>query len=269
MRDRQPSRLLPRFTQTASAPLTYFLGVHQPAWLTKTAIPLFVSYARLRTYRTLPRAKGPWALDSGAFSELTSHGKWAISAAQYAETVSQIDAQVGNLQWASIQDWLCSPRAIGATGLSVEAHQRKTVKSLCDLRTLTQYINWIPVLQGWSKRSYLAHVQMYAAEGIDLRREPLVGVGSLASRQASKTLPEIIYALADLGLRIHAFGLSVTGLKKVHRQILSSDSMVWSYVARRRNVKLPSCKKSHEICNNCLHFAQAWRSNVLAQIRLT
>jgi hypothetical protein len=34
------------------------------------------SYARTGK---LPRARGPWALDSGGFTELTTHGRWTIT----------------------------------------------------------------------------------------------------------------------------------------------------------------------------------------------
>ena len=46
-------------------------------------MPLFVSHRRLAGRRTLPRAIAPWALDSGAFSELSLYGEWRTTAGQY------------------------------------------------------------------------------------------------------------------------------------------------------------------------------------------
>ena len=44
---------------------TFYLGSHQPGWLTKARVPLFISHRRLAGYRRLPRARAGWALDSG------------------------------------------------------------------------------------------------------------------------------------------------------------------------------------------------------------
>ncbi|MFI7680961.1 hypothetical protein ACIBVP_45325, partial [Actinophytocola sp. NPDC049390] len=46
--------------------MKFYLGVHQPIWLTRVPdIPLLVSHRRLGHRRTLPRAITEWALDSG------------------------------------------------------------------------------------------------------------------------------------------------------------------------------------------------------------
>lgn len=47
---------------------TFYLGTHMANWLGQTDVPLFVSHMRLRDRKTYPRALGPWALDSGAFT---------------------------------------------------------------------------------------------------------------------------------------------------------------------------------------------------------
>lgn len=54
----------------------FYLGTHRPAWLGQMDIPLFVSDHTLSQVKNLPRALGPWALDSGGFTELDMHGKW-------------------------------------------------------------------------------------------------------------------------------------------------------------------------------------------------
>ncbi|MGY6651435.1 deazapurine DNA modification protein DpdA family protein [Amycolatopsis sp. TRM77291] len=46
--------------------MRFFLGTHQPAWLARDLrVPLLVSHQRLAGRRTLPRALGQRALDSG------------------------------------------------------------------------------------------------------------------------------------------------------------------------------------------------------------
>ena len=77
--------LLPTFSSgmvrrsSARVPPFFYLGTHHPSWLRKTDVPLFVSRRRLAGLKTLPRARGPWALDSGGFQELILHGEWTVS----------------------------------------------------------------------------------------------------------------------------------------------------------------------------------------------
>lgn len=243
--------------------IKFYLGVHEPSWLAKTRHPLFVSFTRLRRNKGFPRAKSAWALDSGAFSELSSYGKWTISAPRYAEYVRQVVVEVGNLQWASIQDWICSPYATSKTGLSVKVHQLRTVENYTILRQIAPEVRWVPVIQGWTAQSYLAHLQLYRDHGFRLEDEPLVGVGSLASRKDSDEVPRILAALHDRGIRIHAFGLTDNTIARVHQQLSSADSMVWSFAARRRKLKHSTCHAGHKVCNNCLTFALEWRKHVL------
>ncbi len=58
----------------------FFMGTHMPSWLAKLDVPLFVSRRRLFEMKTLPRAKGIWALDSGAFTELLAYRGWSFGA---------------------------------------------------------------------------------------------------------------------------------------------------------------------------------------------
>lgn len=249
-----------------SSTVKFFLGTHQPGWLKRTRVPLFISYARLKSYKTLPRAKSPWALDSGAFSELAHWGRWTVSARQYATSVQTAQEQVGRLEWASIQDWICSPAAVKRTGLSVTIHQQRTINSLLTLRELAPEVSWLPILQGWDVQSYLTHIRMYEQHGIRLKRETLVGVGSLASRQRSDEMVLVLDMLKEEGIKTHAFGLSSSGLRRVKGLIESADSMVWSFIARRRRIKLGNCGDGHIVCNNCLRYALAWRRQVLARL---
>ncbi len=83
--------------------LIFYLGTHHPGWLRTTHIPLFVSDRRLRGYKTLPRASGPWALDSGGFTELSSYGTWdhGPTPRQYAARVRRYRDEIGHLAWAA------------------------------------------------------------------------------------------------------------------------------------------------------------------------
>ncbi len=246
--------------------LWFYLGTCHPHWLTKTEWPLFVSIRSLRGRTTLPRALGPWALDSGGFTELSLNGVWETSPAQYAAEVRRCRDEIGRLRWASPQDWMCEPFMVQKTGLSVAEHQRRTVVNLLELRSIAPDLPWIPVLQGWRRADYLRHVEDYARAGIDLAREPLVGLGSVCRRQGTDEAEELIRELHAAGLRLHGFGFKLSGLRQCAPYLASADSMAWSLRARR-SAPLPQCKGKHKSCSNCIDFALWWCERVLRAVR--
>ena len=150
--------------------------------------------------------------------------------------------------------------------MTVYKHQHKTAENLCELRDCAPDVEWLPVLQGWAPQQYIDHIRIYERYGINLSMEKLVGVGSVAARQLSPAIPEIFTRLNDAGLHLHGFGLSHIGLARVGHYLQSADSMVWSFVARRRRIKHPQCRIPHLTCNNCRTFALAWRRNLLSQL---
>jgi hypothetical protein len=133
-------------TSTALPGVRFWLGTHKPGWLTRTEVPLFVSHRTLCGRRELPRARGPWALDSGGFTELTLHGRWQTSPAEYVEAVARYQAEIRGLVWAAPMDWMCEPSMLARTGLSVAGHQVRTVENYCLLRQLAPWLPFIPVL---------------------------------------------------------------------------------------------------------------------------
>lgn len=86
-----------------------------------------------------------------------------------------------------------------------------------ELRERAPELPYIPVLQGWTCADYERYVALYQAHGIDLAREPRVGVGSICRRQATGEVKEIIWALADKGLSLHGFGVKTRGLLATSR----------------------------------------------------
>lgn len=260
----------------------FLLGTHQPGWLAKAGVPLFVSDPRLRVYRRLPLAAAPWALDSGGFTELQQHGRWTCGPAEYAARVRRYRDGIGALMWAAPQDWMCEPIVIAGgragrltfagTGLSVAEHQRRTVASVLDLRALAPDILWLPVLQGYTAAEYLTCADLYAAAGVDLAAEPLTGLGSVCRRQATTEAEQIITALHARGItRLHGFGVKILGLRRYGHLLASADSLAWSEDARRKQRPMPGCPAHrpgcpprccahHANCANCLRYALAWRT---------
>lgn len=244
----------------------FYLGTHEPAWLSRVGIPLFVSHRRLARYRQLPVARCQWALDSGAFSELRMHGRWMLAPEAYVAAVRRYQDEITHLAWAAPQDWMCEPFIVARTGLSVREHQRRTVASVLELRALAPELPIIPVVQGWTLDDYLACVGMYATAGVDLTKEYLVGLGSVCRRQSTEEIAAIVVRLHGLGLRLHGFGVKTEGLRLYGAYLASADSMAWSL--RGRHVRGCSHRtppqRIPESEANCLPFAREWRHRVLS-----
>lgn len=244
---------------------TLYLGTDTPRWLTLAGPPLMVSRRRIHRdwRRTLQPAAVPWFLDSGGFTELSLYGAWSITAATYAADVARFRDQIGRMTYAAPQDWMVEPSMLARTGLDVETHQRLTIENLLDLRTIDPTLPVVPVLQGWTVADYQRHVDQYAAAGVDLTAEPLVGVGSVCRRQATAQAVTILRTLAARGLRLHAFGVKSQGLTRAWPYVESADSHAWSYRAWRDAQDHGSCGRLYrgrpvKSCNHCHHYAVAW-----------
>lgn len=237
----------------------FYLGAHHPEWLARAAVPLFVSRRALSRMRTLPRATARWALDSGGFTELQMHGAWRMSAREYATEVRRYQDEIGMLDWAAPQDWMCEPAMLARTGLTVDEHQRRTVDNYLELRALGAPV--IPVLQGWCRGEHDRHVELYEAAGVELAALPLVGVGSVCRRQAAVSTGAIFAVLhRAYGLQLHGFGLKLSGLRLSAGDLASADSMAWSFNARR-NPPMPG--HTHRSCANCMDYALMWREDAI------
>ena len=237
----------------------FYLGTPEPSWLPKTDIPLFIAASRIRRdyTKSYPKAKGIWALDSNGFMQIRDHGKFMVSARQYAQEAVLWGEAIGGMQWASIQDYMCEDFILAKTGLTVRDHQQKTVDSYLELRALAPQVNWLPVVQGFTLDEYLDCVELYDRAGVDLRSFDVVGLGSVCRRQGTAEAEEIVKHLYHMGLGIHAFGFKLRGLANVSEYLVSSDSQAWSYTARK-NDKDPECSAAHKKCSNCFTYAKNW-----------
>lgn len=240
----------------------FYLGTHHPQWLGTAGVPLMLSHRRLRDRKSFPHAIEGWALDSGGFSELTLNGKWTITPLDYVKAVKVYDNEIGHLEWAAPQDWMCEPHILTLTGLTVSEHQYRTVRSFLELRDLWgESSPFMPVLQGWTLDDYMRCIDLYQAANVDLENEPLVGVGSVCRRQGTGEIGQIFRSIVQrTNLKLHGFGVKTTGWLEYGRYLTSADSMAWSFNARR-NPPLSGC--NHKACNNCLRYALQWRTNLL------
>lgn len=256
--------------------MDFYLGTHMPSWLELTDVPLFVSAVRLRARGRWP-AKGRWALDSGGFSMLQKAGEWTGDDLTYAGEVDDWIDEVGEPDFATPRDWMCEREMLARTRKTIAEHQALTIESYVNLKAYKPHIPWMPVLQGWHPDDYRAHVEQYATAGIDLRLQPRVGVGSVCRRQGTHEGARVIRTVAAMGIRVHAFGVKVDGLRLYGDVIASADSMAWSYVARKRKIRLQGCHhpRKAKTCSSCITWALEWHRtridgvNIPLQLRLT
>lgn len=256
--------------------MIFYLGTHRPEWLAELSdVPLFVSTRVLRRRvrvggGDLDRfaARTSWALDSGGFTELSLTGAWQTSPATYVGEVRRYAAEIGRLDWASPQDWMCEPAILARTGLDVVGHQRRTVDNFLELRGLAPELPFVPVLQGWEPDDYRRHIDQYLAAGVDLRTEPRVGLGTVCRRQGTKVLTALVTELAAGGISLHGFGVKTQGLRAAGHLFVSADSTAWSlracWATHGKEPKLDGCTR--RCCNHCLHFALRWRADLLASL---
>jgi hypothetical protein len=218
-----------------SADFTFYLGVHQANWLWNDEAqgPLLIAVHRMRRQSRFPQATVPFALDSGGYNHLLREGKWTTTPAQYVEQVCRIRDETGQLQWAAIQDWVCSPDVLSRTGKTVLEHQKLTIESWHDLRHRSRgLVQWLPILQGVTSDDYLRHTEMYAESGTPLEKEATVGIGAIARRQTDVSVVRLVQHLHSRGLHLHAFGIKLQCVRKMLPFLRSSDSMAWSWHAR-------------------------------------
>jgi hypothetical protein len=227
-----------------------------------------VSHNQLKKRKTLPRSVVPWTLDSGAFMELSTHGKWLTTTHDYIQSVQWYNDEIGNLVWAAPQDYMCEPWILEKTGLTTQEHQQRTIDNYRDLMQHAPELPWIPVIQGWELDDYHRHVDEYDKAGVDLDAQHTVGVGSVCRRQSTIDAANIIRSLWAQGVKnLHGFGFKKTGIKQAGPLMASADSMAWSFGARRLKIKLPEC--THKLCTACLQYATQWRNEVISGIPST
>lgn len=213
-------------------PCRLFVGLHQPSDA-RHFDAAFVSVNRLRN-RKSDFVVGDWIMDSGAFTEIATHGRYRESVDGY---VAQIERwrTCGNMLAAVSQDYMCEAWILEKTGLTIPDHQRLTIERYDAIQSkTTAYV--MPVLQGFAPADYVRHIREY---GQRLKPGMWVGVGSVCKRNGD---PGAIYDVLSAikaerpDLRLHGFGLKTTALGDggVFDLLHTADSMAWSFAARKQ-----------------------------------
>jgi hypothetical protein len=210
----------------------FFVGLHHPA----DAKHFEHACISVNTiwWRQKPIEAGKWIMDSGAFTEISTHGRYRLPVEEYAKRVERWSSGP-NLLAAVSEDWMCEPFILSKTGLSIVDHQRLTIERYDALRALVSEVAIIPVLQGYAPEDYVNHVRAYGAR---LYPGMWVGVGSICKRNAKPEAVEaVLRAIKAVrpDLLLHGFGVKITALrsKEVRGMLWSADSMAWSFAARK------------------------------------
>lgn len=218
-----------------AAHFQFFVGLHQPSDA-RHFDRCMISYNRLKT-RKSDFQVGEWMMDSGAFTEISTHGHYREGVESYAAAIVRW-ASCGRLVAAVSQDYMCEPMILRKTGLTIADHQRLTIERYDAIRGLvSSSIHVLPVLQGYLPDHYAAHVAAYGAR---LWSGMWAGVGSVCKRNGSpREMAAVLRAIKHVrpDLQLHGFGAKTTALEsaEVRGLLHSADSMAWSYAARREN----------------------------------
>ena len=209
-----------------------FVGLHQPSDC-KHFDAAFVSVNRLRN-RKSDFVVGDWIMDSGAFTEIATHGHYRESVDSYVEQINRW-SKCGNMLAAVSQDYMCEAWILEKTSLTIPDHQRLTIERYDAIQAQTPvYI--MPVLQGYDPSDYVAHLRAY---GDRITHGMWVGVGSVCKRNGDPgAIYDVLSAIKAVrpDLRLHGFGLKTTALADggVFNLLYTADSMAWSFAARKQ-----------------------------------
>jgi hypothetical protein len=253
--------------------LQYFLGIPEPSWLNRCdGVPKFVSATRFARYtgtRWPVSTTDPYAIDSGAYTALTSRNRtspWWDPPEIYASKVLRFATNNGRPPlFCAPQDLPCEPAVRQRTGMSIREHQQLTLVNYLFLAREWPWLDWAVVLQGWDPTDYQVHERMYWDAGVDLRRVRRVGIGSVCRRAHLPQIVEVVAQFAESGYALHAFGVKTTAIPVIGRYLRSADSMAWSSSARWGRIRLPECVHRGD-CRNCYRYATTWRRHVLSAL---
>jgi hypothetical protein len=250
--------------------MKFYVGSNHPDWLWASELrhPIFISNRALLRYKKFKPSVNPWALDSGGFTELKMNGGWTTTPQEYLGRIKIYEEELGKLEWASPQDWMCEPFMLEKTKKTIEQHQELTVNNYIDLSNGEVKTKIVPVLQGWTYSDYMNHLEMYQKRGIDLTSEKLVGLGSVCRRASLKEIRLLISDLYDIGIKLHCYGVKKDGVPLFGEIIESADSLAWSYDARWSKKNLCGTEHPSTHCTQCRIWACKWADKIVSNIGL-
>ena len=218
------------------------------AWEGRARGPVLISAPRMRERwssrgrrrgdvpRFKPRpATVPVMFDSQAYTQISTHGRWTVTAKEYADFIVRASAELGTVQFVGTQDWMCEAHVLRKTGLDVAEHQRRTVQSFIELREMAPEVPWMATLQGHTGDDYLRCRDEFERAGVDLAKQRLVGLGSVCRRSGTRELVDLIERLTMEmpGVDFHGYGVKSDGVLESCTRLRSIDSAAGSMRGRK------------------------------------
>jgi len=194
------------------------------------------------------------------------YGEWRTTPRQYIAKIQRYVNEIGSLDWAAPQDWMCEPFVLAKTGKTIKEHQQLTIRNYLELKTLSPQLPVIPALQGWQPDDYLHHRDMYDTAGIDLTDVPLVGMGTFCRRANLTPVHNLVHRLHQDGINMHGFGVKQDGLPVMGPDLASADSLAWSLAARLAPKRLCGQQHRAQKCSHCRTWATTWADRVVKNI---
>lgn len=239
--------------------MMFFTGMHHPHNAGKVPAAFVSVHALERRRSGFPVRR--WVLDSGAFTTLAKHGGYPSPPSDYAFHIRRFRNN-GKLLAAVTQDYMCEPMMLEKTGLTIRQHQTLTVSRYDELISCdVGGVPIMPVLQGYSPEEYLDHLADY---GERLKLRHWVGVGSVCKRNSNPdSILQVLLGIksARPDLRLHGFGVKRTALEHpiVRRLFFSTDSMAWSYAARREGRDANDPQEAISYGNKIRRMCASWK----------
>lgn len=179
-------------------------------------------------------------IDCGGYHHMVNGtGEYATSHDEYLDYIEEVEPH----RWA-LRDYPCEPDLIRELGRDVREHQSMTtdahVELLNDRDARGTPGEAVAVLQGWTTRQYLLHLDEYFDRGVlGFADEPTtVAIGSVCRRGYDEEIAEIILAVRDAlpaRYNLHAFGVkgSVLRFIEVVEALDSVDSAAYDWAESR------------------------------------
>lgn len=269
-------------------PQTVYVGIGHPNHANNSPAPVFLSATTLMRYKSrgedwpIVQNGHGWAGDSGAFTafvppkgrEVNPNHPWHMGAEDYGALWARLADDIIGPDFIATQDWPCEPACRAVSGKSARWHADASIENWAFLAEEFYFLPWLRPLQGWEVADYDYAERRYAKFGIDLYDGHLVGLGSICRRGSDKDIAELVERYTGRGMRLHGFGVSIDGLRRIGHLLASTDSQAWSKTARLEHIRLPGCEHLHRDgtpsdCRNCFTYALAYREEMLDAIRFS
>lgn len=175
-------------------------------------------------------------IDSGGFGMHKKWGKYPFTVVQYIDYVHHM-MDKWPVTEVAVLDYPCEPEVNRTTHSTNMDRIRATVDNAVLCVDADNNIPWVPVIQGFTLKEYLACWELYQDAGIEY---DLWAIGSICARKKLGGIRNIVTSLYNkTEQNLHAFGLTLPALRdpQVFFSLQSSDSAVWNWRAMNRDEK--------------------------------